>query len=45
MNDNYSTSSDVFAVIVKSDLDGCLDHEVLSLANELEWRFPGPGRR
>ena len=41
MNDNYSTSSDVFAIIVKSDMDGCLDHEVLSLANELEWRMLG----
>lgn len=39
MNDNYSTSSDIFAIIVKSVLDGCLDYEVLSLADELEWRM------
>jgi hypothetical protein len=39
MSDNYSTSSDIFAVIVKSDPDGCIDHEVLSLANELRWRL------
>ena len=39
MGENYSTSSDIFAVIVSSEPDGCLDHEVLSLANELEWRM------
>jgi predicted RND superfamily exporter protein len=39
MNDHYGTSSDVFAVIVKSDVDGCIDYEALSLANELEWRL------
>jgi len=39
MNENYSTSSDTFAIIVKSVLDGCLDYEVLSLADELEWRM------
>jgi len=39
MNANYSTSSDVFAVIVKGEQDSCIDHEVLSLADELEWRL------
>jgi predicted RND superfamily exporter protein len=39
MNSNYSTSSDIFAIIVKSGIDGCLDYEVLSLADELEWRM------
>jgi len=39
MNDNYSTSSDIFAVIVKGEPDTCIDHEVLSLANELRYRF------
>jgi len=39
MSDKYSTSSDIFAVIVKSEPDGCIDHEVLSLANELRWRL------
>ena len=39
MNDNYSTSSDIFAVIIKGELDTCIDHEVLSLANELRYRF------
>ena len=41
MNDNYSTSSDIFAIIVKSEPDGCIDYEALSLANELEWRLRG----
>jgi len=39
MNANYSTSSDIFAVIVKGEQDSCIDHEVLSLADELEWRL------
>lgn len=39
MNANYSTSSDIFAVIVTSETDGCIDYEVQSMANELEWRF------
>lgn len=39
MNANYSTSSDIFAVIVKGEQDSCIDHEVLSLADELEWRM------
>jgi hypothetical protein len=39
MNANYSTSSDIFAIIVKSEADGCIDHEALSLANELEARL------
>jgi len=36
---NYSVSTDVFAVIVKTPPDGCIDYEGLSLANELEWRL------
>lgn len=37
--ENYSVSTDVFAVIVKTPPDGCVNHEHLSLANELEWRL------
>jgi predicted RND superfamily exporter protein len=37
--DNYSVSTDVFAVIVKTGADDCILHEGLSLANELEWRL------
>jgi len=37
--DNYSVSTDVFAVIVKTPADGCVDHEMMSLAGELEWRM------
>ena len=37
--DNYSVSTDVFAVIVKTGPDDCIRHEGLSLANELEWRL------
>ena len=37
--DNYSVSTDVFAVIVKTPADGCVDHEGMSLAGELEWRL------
>jgi len=36
---NYSVSTDVFAVIVKTPADGCVNHEMMSLANELEWRM------
>lgn len=36
---HYSVSTDVFAVIVKTPPDGCVDYESLSLANELEWRL------
>jgi predicted RND superfamily exporter protein len=36
---NYSVSTDVFAVIIKTPADGCVDHEMMSLANELEWRL------
>ncbi len=36
---NYSVSTDVFAVIIKTPPDGCVDYEGLSLANELEWRL------
>jgi len=39
MISNYSVSTDVFAVIVKTPADGCVDYEHLSLANELEWRL------
>jgi predicted RND superfamily exporter protein len=40
MNANYSISSDIFAVIVKHpEVDGCIDYEALSMANELEWRL------
>jgi predicted RND superfamily exporter protein len=37
--ENYSVSTDVFAVIIKTPPDGCIDYEGLSLANELEWRM------
>tara|TARA_R110002110_G_scaffold415561_1_gene650754 strand:- start:52777 stop:55173 length:2397 start_codon:yes stop_codon:yes gene_type:complete len=37
--ENYSVSTDVFAVIVKTPADGCVNHESMSLANELEWRL------
>jgi uncharacterized protein len=36
---NYSVSTDVFAVIVKTPPDGCIEYEGMSLANELEWRL------
>lgn len=39
MSKNYSVSTDVFAVIVKTEPNGCIDYEGLSLANELEWRL------
>ncbi len=39
MIDHYSVSTDVFAVIVKTPDNGCVDHESLSLAGELEWRL------
>jgi predicted RND superfamily exporter protein len=39
MIENYSVSTDVFAVIVRTPPDGCVNHESLSLANELEWRL------
>ena len=39
MIENYSVSTDVFAVIVKTEENGCIEHEGLSLANELEWRL------
>ncbi|MCR9106180.1 MAG: MMPL family transporter [Gammaproteobacteria bacterium] len=38
INANYSVSSDIFAVIVKTPENECTDYESLSLANELEWR-------
>ena len=39
MIDHYSVSSDIFAVIVKTEPDKCTDPETLALAEELEWRF------
>jgi hypothetical protein len=39
MIENYSVSNDVFAVIVKTAPDGCVEYEGMSLANELEWRL------
>ena len=39
MVDSYSVSTDVFAIIIKTPLDQCVDYESLSLANELEWRL------
>jgi predicted RND superfamily exporter protein len=36
---NFSVSSDIFAVIVKTPRDMCTDYKAMSLANELEWRF------
>ena len=39
MIENYSVSTDVFAIIIKTEPDGCIDLEGLSLANELEWRL------
>ena len=39
MIDNYRVSTDVFAVIVKTPENGCIEYEGLSLANELEWRL------
>ena len=39
LTNSYSVSTDVFAVIVKTPLDECADHESLSLAEELEWRL------
>jgi predicted RND superfamily exporter protein len=39
MIENYSVSTDVFAVIVKTPADGCVNQESLSLAGELEWRL------
>ena len=39
MIENYSVSTDVFAVIVKTEENGCIDYEGMSLANELEWRL------
>lgn len=39
LTSNYSVSTDVFAIIVKTPLDECADHESLSLAEELEWRL------
>lgn len=39
MIDHYSVSTDVFAVIVKTGPDACIEYDGLSLANELEWRM------
>lgn len=37
ITDNYSLSSDQFAVIVKTPVEGCLTYKALSLADQLEW--------
>ena len=37
--EHYSVSTDVFAIIVKTPTDGCIDYPGLTLANELEWRL------
>jgi predicted RND superfamily exporter protein len=37
--EHYSVSTDVFAIIVKTPPEGCIDYKGLSLANELEWRL------
>jgi predicted RND superfamily exporter protein len=37
--EHYSVSTDVFAIIVKTPPDGCINYWGLSLANELEWRL------
>ena len=39
MTENYSVSSDIFAVIVKTPIDTCTEYESLSLAGELEWQL------
>ena len=39
VTENYSVSTDVFAVIVKTPPDGCVNHQMMSLAGELEWRM------
>ena len=39
MINSYSVSTDVFAIIIKTPADQCVDYESLSLANELEWRL------
>ena len=37
--EHYSVSTDVFAIIVRTPADGCIDYRGLTLANELEWRL------
>jgi predicted RND superfamily exporter protein len=39
INDHYSTSSDIFVVIMRTPPDGCIDYEALSLGDELEARL------
>ena len=39
MINNYSVSTDVVALIVKTEENGCIEYDGLSLANELEWRM------
>ena len=39
INDHYSTSSDIFVIIMRTPPDGCIDYEALSLADELEARL------
>ena len=36
---HYSVSTDVFAIIVKTPAQACINYWGLSLANELEWRL------
>jgi predicted RND superfamily exporter protein len=36
---NYSLSSDQFAVIVKTPVEGCLTYKALVLADQLEWKL------
>lgn len=37
INTNYSLSSDQFAVIVRTPVEGCLTYKVLTLADQLAW--------
>jgi len=39
IGNHYSTSSDIFVIIVRTPPDGCIDYEALSLADELEARL------
>ena len=39
ITENYSLSSDLFAVIVKTPLEGCLEHKTLVEADRLAWEL------
>ncbi len=39
MSENYSVSTDIFAVIVNTPPDTCAEYDKFALANELEWRL------